>query len=86
MHILLSCLAWPALRMITDMISTMQENLQAEATKKAYCDAEMGKAAEKKARSNERPVAFTAWIFRVVEIVVLPRGFLKKKETCSATA
>ena len=35
--------------MITDMISTMQENLQAEATKKAYCDAEMGKANDKKA-------------------------------------
>ena len=25
-----------------DMIATMQENLQAEATKKAYCDKEMG--------------------------------------------
>lgn len=34
--------------MITDMITTMQENLQAEATKKAYCDAEMGKANDKK--------------------------------------
>ncbi|OLP86444.1 BTB/POZ and MATH domain-containing protein 3 [Symbiodinium microadriaticum] len=35
--------------MITDMITTMKENLQAEATKKAYCDKEMGEAAEKKA-------------------------------------
>ena len=35
--------------MISEMISTMQENLQAEATKKAYCDAEMGKASDKKA-------------------------------------
>lgn len=35
--------------MISDMITTMQENLQAEATKKAYCDKEMGEAADKKA-------------------------------------
>jgi len=35
--------------MISEMISSMQENLQAEATKKAYCDAEMGKASDKKA-------------------------------------
>eukprot|EP00439_Symbiodinium_sp_Y106_P039028 s331_g4.t1 len=34
--------------MISDMITTMKENLQAEATKKAYCDKEMGEAAEKK--------------------------------------
>eukprot|EP00435_Cladocopium_sp_Y103_P042566 s1726_g11.t2 len=34
--------------MISEMISTMQENLQAETTKKAYCDAEMGKAKDKK--------------------------------------
>eukprot|EP00913_Durusdinium_trenchii_P019713 g18532.t1 len=31
------------------MITSMQENLQAEATKKQYCDAEMGKAKDKKA-------------------------------------
>ncbi|CAK9083880.1 unnamed protein product [Durusdinium trenchii] len=35
--------------MINDMITSMQENLQAEATKKQYCDAEMGKAKDKKA-------------------------------------
>jgi len=35
--------------MITDMIATMKENLQADATKKAYCDSEMGKASDKKA-------------------------------------
>ena len=34
--------------MLSDMITTMQENLQAEATKKAYCDKEMGEAADKK--------------------------------------
>jgi len=34
--------------MISEMITTMQENLQAETTKKAYCDAEMGKAKDKK--------------------------------------
>ncbi|CAJ1418837.1 unnamed protein product [Effrenium voratum] len=38
--------------MISDMISTMSENLQAEATKKAYCDAEMGKASDKKASKD----------------------------------
>ena len=43
-------------RMISEMISTMQENLQAEATKKAYCDAEMGKASDKKAELFTAPV------------------------------
>jgi len=39
--------------MISDMITTMQENLQAEATKKAYCDKEMGEAADKKAAKED---------------------------------
>eukprot|EP00434_Breviolum_minutum_P036344 symbB.v1.2.032199.t1/scaffold3832.1/size57148/1 len=50
--------------MITDMISTMQENLQAEATKKAYCDAEMGKANDKKAvkESDLDTVSREPWV------------------------
>lgn len=65
------------LRMISEMITTMQENLQAlllfvefrwrfarrceaETTKKAYCDAEMGKAKDKKASSLRLEIAENA--------------------------
>eukprot|EP00440_Ansanella_granifera_P040678 gb/GFBE01044115.1/.p1 GENE.gb/GFBE01044115.1/~~gb/GFBE01044115.1/.p1 ORF type:complete len:680 (+),score=296.82 gb/GFBE01044115.1/:1-2040(+) len=39
--------------MIKDMIATMEQNLQAEASKKEYCDAEMSKNDAKKASKQE---------------------------------